>query len=77
MSSLQECVQQFLENIPSEHYPQTAVLGIAGPVSENRVKLTNIPGWPDLDGDELAKELKLKSFVFINRLRRLYTFATV
>ena len=66
MSSLQECVQQFLENIPSEHYPQTAVLGIAGPVSENRVRLTNIPGWPDLDGDELAKELKLKSFVFIN-----------
>ena len=55
-----------MENIASEHYPQTAVLGIAGPVSNNMVKLTNIPHWPKLDGNQLAKDLKLKSFVFIN-----------
>ena len=30
------------------------------------VKLTNISRWPTLDGNQLAKDFKFKSFVFIN-----------
>ena len=46
--------------------PLTGVVGIAGPVQDNIVDSTNIPGWGDQKGDEIRKDLKLKSFVFIN-----------
>ena len=41
-------------------------MGIAGPISNNQVKLTNIPHWPKLDGNQMAKDLNFNSFVFIN-----------
>ena len=43
-----------------------AVLGIAGPITENTVFLANVGKWGVLDGYVLGNNLKIKDFVFLN-----------
>jgi len=40
-------------------WPVCCVLGIAGPVKNNSSKLTNVTHWPELNGDEMSKDLKM------------------
>lgn len=57
---LQECKQV------CDRHPDNAVIGMAGPVKNNTVIASNVKVWGVLNGDELAKEFKLKSFTFLN-----------
>ncbi len=41
-------------------------MGAAGPVDENKVSLSNVPKWGELDGDKLAANLKFEHFIFLN-----------
>jgi glucokinase len=43
------------------------VVGVAGPVQDNTImKLTNIPYWKSVSGEELGKKLNIKKFLFLN-----------
>lgn len=64
--SLEKCILNYLADVSQTDYPKIGVLGIAGPVSENNATLTNIPHWPDLDGNSLSKKLKLVSLTLMN-----------
>lgn len=57
-------IRSFLEGVPQ--LPSVAVVGIAGPIFDNTVSLANVPKWGTLIGDELAKDLNIPSFRFIN-----------
>lgn len=46
--------------------PNNAVIAMAGPVKCNTVTASNLKKWGVLDGDELAKEFNLDSFIFLN-----------
>lgn len=46
--------------------PRVAVIAIAGPVKENKVRMSNAEQWGDLDGGALAKTLNLDHFIFLN-----------
>lgn len=59
-----QSISSFLEGLPQ--LPSVAVIGIAGHIFENTVSLANVPKWGTLVGDELAKELSIPSFRFIN-----------
>lgn len=61
-----DCIRQLLEGVSKDKMPLTGVVGIAGPVCDNTVDSTNIPGWGDQKGEEIRKELGLKSFKFLN-----------
>lgn len=52
--------------MPTEKYPEVAVIGVAGPVEDNTVALSNVPKWGELNGDQLATNLKMRHFVFLN-----------
>ena len=43
-----------------------SVLGIPGPVFDNRVEILANLNWKDVDGDQLAKDLNLKQMVLLN-----------
>lgn len=43
-----------------------AVIGIAGPIADNRISMANVPKWGVMDGNELGVNLKIKDFKFIN-----------
>ena len=45
--------------------PEKACLAVAGPVDENRARLTNLP-WEDLDAISLASHFKMRSILLIN-----------
>jgi glucokinase len=63
-SGLKPVLEEFLG---SHHRPiGGACFGIAGPVVDGKVKTTNIP-WL-VDGEEIAKTLKLKSVALLNDL---------
>jgi glucokinase len=62
---LQDLVKEFLAEAGHPKI-ERACLGIAGPVKNGRVKLSNLP-W-DLESGELASELKLGSVSMINDL---------
>ena len=65
--SLESLLKEYLGKISPENYPHYAVFGIPGPVKNNEVlHMTNIPDWPKLNGDELAKTFKMKKFVLLN-----------
>ncbi len=61
---------KFLKGISKEFHPRLAVLGIAGTVFDNKAEMTNII-WKKIDGDELAKELKLSKIIVINDLEAI------
>ena len=47
--------------------PSLGVLGVAGAVENNKVRLTNIPHWATLNGEEIRQELPyFEHFEFIN-----------
>lgn len=47
--------------------PSICVLGVAGAVENNKVRVTNIPHWGILNGDELKQQFTcFKTFEFLN-----------
>lgn len=54
----------FLKDV--EVYPTVAVIGIAGPISDNTVFLANVEKWGTLDGEQLGKNLNIPHFIFLN-----------
>ena len=62
--TIQHSIQTFLQNVQS--YPETAVVGIAGPVFNNSVSLANVQKWGLIKGEELGLIVKIKNFRFIN-----------
>ena len=42
------------------------MVGIAGEVNRNTVRVTNVPHWPVVDGFALAEIFHMQSFTFIN-----------
>lgn len=50
VESFNAAIQRFLEDVPASDYPRIGVVGIAGPVVNNRVTTVNIPHWPTSDG---------------------------
>ncbi|HTZ96539.1 MAG TPA: glucokinase [Terriglobales bacterium] len=63
-ATLDEIVVKFVDT--SSIRPDAACFGIAGPVQQNHVKASNLP-WL-IDGERLAKEIKLRHAVLINDL---------
>jgi len=61
-------LKEFLQELEGKKdYPVLAVLGICGPVDNNKVEiLANIKHWNDVNGDELAKSLKMKKVILVN-----------
>jgi glucokinase len=55
-------VQQFLG---AEFKPEKACFAVAGFVSENKCKITNLP-WDELDGEKLQNELNISKITLIN-----------
>ena len=62
--SLEALIQRFLDSSPAR--PRRAVLGIAGPVVENRVEATNLP-WV-MDGGAIGAAIGCPSVTLINDL---------
>ena len=61
------CVEEYLRDVSPENRPRVGVVGMAGPVKDNKIPVTvNIPHWPVSDGDEVARVFKLDSFIFMN-----------
>ena len=48
------------------HYPNNAVLAVAGPVKYNKVTPSNLKHWGELNGGEIMKEFNLESCIFLN-----------
>lgn len=46
--------------------PLVGVIGVAGEVKNNMVKVTNVAHWPRVDGEAIAARCGLKSFTIIN-----------
>jgi glucokinase len=46
--------------------PKIAVVGIAGEVMDNRVRVTNISHWPICDGVQIQQACNIGKFKFIN-----------
>jgi glucokinase len=63
-SSLEEMVDAFLEAHPAS--PAAAAFGVAGPVRQGRVQVTNL-AWP-VDGAGLARRLGLDRVLLLNDL---------
>ena len=64
--SMEKAFLQYLKLV-GDNYPQIAVIGVAGPVQDNTImKLTNIPHWKSVSGEELGKKLNIKKFLFLN-----------
>jgi glucokinase len=62
---LEDVLQEFLQEISPENYPEIGIVGIAGPVVENKCHLTNIPHWPVADGNQIGNKFKM-DFLFVN-----------
>ncbi len=63
-SGLSEIISVFLAD--QTNAPDQACFGVAGPVRENRVRMTNL-NW-SIDGTELARAFDLKQAVLVNDL---------
>jgi|688.fasta_scaffold400043_1 glucokinase len=47
--------------------PKICVIGVAGAVENNKVRVTNIPHWGTLNGEEIRQQFAcIKSFEFLN-----------
>lgn len=55
----EEAIKFFLSDVPKEKQPEIAVVGVAGPVEDNIVTLSNVPKWGELNGEKLEKSLGL------------------
>lgn len=55
-------VEKFLD---TEYKPEKACFAVAGFVSNNKCKLTNLP-WPELEGENLQEDLKIPQVSLIN-----------
>ena len=64
--SFQLAVETFLKEVDQSSYPEVAVVGIAGPITNNTVFMANVGKWGVLDGNQLAINLNIKQFVFLN-----------
>ena len=66
--SLEAAIEEYLSKFKNtENYPHYAVIGVPGPVKNNEILgLVNIPHWPKSNGEEFAKKLNIKQFVFLN-----------
>ena len=65
--SLEVLFKKYLSQVDKEHYPLYAVIGVPGPIKNNKIlHLQNIPYWPSADGEDLAKKFNIKKFVFLN-----------
>ncbi|MDU9048343.1 MAG: glucokinase [Candidatus Electrothrix sp. Rat3] len=63
-SGLSDIIASFLD--AQEKRPKRACFGVAGPVRENRVRMTNLD-W-DLDGSALAAQLGMEEVLLVNDL---------
>ncbi len=63
-TNFEEIIVKFLHD--NDIRPDAACFGVAGPVSENRVKMTNLD-WT-LDGLSLQKQLNIRSVTLVNDL---------
>ena len=64
--SLELLLKEYVESIKNNH-PDIAVIGVPGPVQDNTImKLPNIPHWKSENGENLAKILNIKKFLFLN-----------
>ena len=61
---------KFIEGISKEYHPKLAVIGIAGAVFDNKAYMTHII-WREIDGNELAIQLKLSKIVIMNDLEAI------
>ena len=77
VQSFEEAVKSFLkvrirflrsvqEFEGSPNWPEVAVVGIAGPVDNNSVEVTNCPHWPPVDGEALSQSCNIRKFVLLN-----------
>lgn len=64
--SFNACIKKFLEDVSADHFPKVGVIGIAGAVQNNCVSAVNIGHWAMMDGNQIAKDFNLDSFLFIN-----------
>jgi glucokinase len=62
----QTAIETFLQGVAIEDYPKVAVIGIAGPISDNRTFMANVGKWGTLDGHLLSANLKIPHFQFLN-----------
>lgn len=60
----QLAIEDFLNGASA--YPEVAVIGMAGPIFDNTVKLANVEKWGLLAGEDLGVALKIPHFRFIN-----------
>ncbi len=60
--SLTTIIKDFLAQ---EYQPKKACFALAGPVLNNKCKITNLP-WQELNGDELQNELNIPKVTLIN-----------
>lgn len=66
-TSFRDIVKIFLKEFEgTEQYPNNATLAIAGAVFNNKLRMANLPHWPEMDGDALGEEFNIKPFKFIN-----------
>lgn len=67
-NSIESLLKTFLKPYEgTDKYPRYAVLGIPGAIVNNTMlELVNIPNWKRTNGDQLAKQLKLKKLIFLN-----------
>jgi glucokinase len=60
----QKAIQTFLDG--AGIVPVIAALGIAGPIVDNTVALSNVPKWGKLNGYDLGTSLNIRYFSFLN-----------
>lgn len=62
--SLNDALVHFLKEFETnkENYPTRANIGIAGPVFNNKVKISNVAHWEVVDGDAISKDLNIPNF---------------
>lgn len=58
-------VGAYLDSLPNKERPRRALFALAGPVINNRVRLTNRQGW-DADGNAIAEELGFEAVHIVN-----------
>ena len=64
--SFQDCILDYLKDVPAQNAPKFGVVGIAGPVNQNTVITVNNPHWPVSDGYAIGEICKMDNFTFIN-----------
>jgi len=62
----EDAIRTFLKDIKEADYPKCAAIGIAGPISKNKVSLANVGKWGVLNGDQLGVNLNITTFQFLN-----------